>query len=180
MIKYAGDSTKRYEDVPKTITNRFGQKVISLPRRDKKKDLYGYPGLSSTAKAIAELVPKCTYYVEPFAGMARVYQELPRHKYDIAILNDRSRFICDWLYKTFEDALILKWEFADIFKYFSYHDAFMLIDPPWYKKFYDQNYSCFDRDSIKDYDEEILGFLFFDVIIQLHFTSRNSSKISSS
>jgi len=34
--------------------------------------------------------------------------------------------------------------------------SFFLIDPPWFKSFYDQPFAYFNRRSVKQYDEEII------------------------
>ena len=68
------------ENKPKTIINRLGQKSLSLPRIDDKKRWAGYPSLAGTARKIAKLIPKCKYYIEPFAGTAKVFQMLDNIK----------------------------------------------------------------------------------------------------
>ena len=155
--------TTRGEDRAITITNRYGQKGISLPRLDETKTMRGYPGLAGTAKKIAALVPKTRWYVEPFAGTAKVFQELPTDRYSHAVLNDKSMFVYDWLYKEFAgppDVFIHNEDFRDVIgTYTAQSGAFLLIDPPWYRSFYDKKYSCFDREKVVDYDNEVLELL---------------------
>lgn len=152
--------TKRGEDKAITTINRYGQKTISLPRFTEDKRLWGYPGLAGTAKQIASLVPKCSYYMEPFAGTVKVYQELSTDKYDTAILNDKSEFIYNWLMQEFNknpNTYIFNVDFVPLMRRFrGVQSAFQLIDAPWNRSFYDQGYSCFNRDNIKHYDNEIL------------------------
>ena len=139
-----------------TIINRLGQKSISLPRIDDGKRLAGFPGLTGTAKAIAKLIPKCKIYVEPFAGAAKVYQELSKSKYKLAILNDKSTFVNDWLKQEFKEATITKVDFTTCIKKHDSKDTFFLIDGPWFKSFYLQKFSYFDRVRVLDYDDEII------------------------
>lgn len=159
MEKWRGIKTTQVatnEDKPKTIINRLGQKSISLPRIDDNKRWAGYPSLAGTARRIAKLVPECYYYVEPFAGTAKVYQELSISRYTKPILNDKSKFVCEWLTKEFEFANITNEDFIECVKKWDSERTFFLFDMPWYKSYYDQIFSCFDRESVKQYDDEVL------------------------
>lgn len=156
--------------MPVTIVNRFGQKSLSLPRIDDRKRWAGYPGITGVSRKIAKLVPKTLIdYVEPFAGTAKVYQELKNLKgVDIEhfVLNDKSTFIYEWLRKEFAtkhrmfvyygDTIVTKQDFVKCFKEWDSKNSFFLIDPPWYKTYYDQTFSHFDRDSVKEYDKQVL------------------------
>ena len=158
-VKWRGIKTTqvpKYEGQAKTVINRLGQKSITLPRIDDKKRWAGYPGLAGTAKKIARLVPKCKFYVEPFAGTVKVFQELQSPLPRFAFLNDTSDFIADWLRKEFLEANIIQDDFMDCMKTLDRIDTFFLIDPPWYKSYYDQRFSSFNRPSVRDYDEEII------------------------
>lgn len=149
----------KFEGEARTIRNRLGQLSISLPRIDDKKRWAGYPGLAGSARQIAAMIPFCRTYVEPFAGTAKVYQELRRLKLDYpksAILNDKSKFIYTWLKQTFSKVTITNNDFASCMWYNDSFETFYLIDPPWFRTYYDQVFSCFDRESIKSYDEEII------------------------
>ncbi|WP_428323639.1 DNA adenine methylase [Nitrosopumilus sp.] len=152
------NKTTRGEDKAITTINRYRQKTISLPRFTEDKRLWGYPGLAGTAKQLASLVPKCNYYIEPFAGTVKVFQELSKDRYETAILNDKSEFIYNWLMQEFsKDAYIFNVDFIPMMSRFKgVESAFQLIDAPWNRSFYDQGYSCFNRKNIKDYDNEIL------------------------
>lgn len=140
-----------------TIINRLGQKSMSLPRIDETKKLRGYPGLAGTAKKIAELVPPGFSYIEPFAGTAKVYQELLKmpKKHRQYLLNDKSPFVYRWLEREF-DCLIMNEDFRYIMQMCDDKNSVFLIDAPWHKEIYLQGFSCFDRAKVKDYDEEIL------------------------
>ncbi len=159
---------KKNERKPKTITNRLGQKSISLPRIDDGKRWAGYPGLAGTAKEIASIIEKNMiqfgYYIEPFAGTAKVYQELDTDYglYYKAILNDKSPFIYKWLEEQFSNSYcdITNDDFSDcIKKYANEEGVLYLIDPPWNKSFYDQKFSWFDRDNTGEYYTEILKLM---------------------
>lgn len=139
-----------------TITNRLKQKSMSLPRIDDKKRWAGFPGLSGVAAQIAKLIPKSKFYVEPFAGAVKVYQELNKSKIEYAILNDKSKFVTDWLHKEFPESNITKMDFAACIKRFDTPQTVFIIDPPWVMSFYNQGFAHFNRDSVKHYDEEIL------------------------
>lgn len=161
-IKWRGiptTTTRKNEKTPKTINNRFKQLSLSLPRIDDKKRWAGYAGLTGVSRKIANLIPECGTYVEPFAGTAKVYQELlkqdPR-KFNFAVLNDKAKFICDWLAKNFSNAYISRKDFTEIIDAWDFKNSFMLIDQPWNKGNYDQSFSCFDRENTKEYDDEIL------------------------
>ena len=142
-----------------TIINRLKQKSISLPRIDDKKRWAGYPSLAGTAKTISKLIPFCDYYVEAFAGTAKVYQELKQSKYNIAILNDKSDFIYRWLKKEFPRNFytkITKLDFINCIKKWDSVNTVFLFDMPWYKSYYDQTFSFFNRKDVKQYDEDLL------------------------
>ena len=144
------------ESRPITIINRLGQKSMSLPRIDNKKRWAGFPGNAGVARQIAKLIPKCYFYVEPFAGTAKVYQMLPKSKYKTAILNDKSKFVTKWLRKEFKDAVTTQYDFKTCFKNYDTEKTFFLIDHPWFKSYYLQRFSCFNKKSVKEYDEEII------------------------
>lgn len=154
-------SKKINEKKAKTIINRLGQKSISLPRIDDKKRWAGYPGLAGTARKIAEvinMVPQFSYYVEPFAGTAKVYQMLDGLNHFKDILNDKSPFIYNWLKSEFSNSYcdVTDDDFTECFKKHDRESTVFLIDPPWNKSYYLQKFSCFNRKSVKDYDIEIL------------------------
>lgn len=148
------------EDIAKTITNRLGQKSMSLPRIDDTKKLRGYPGLSGTAEIIARCVPKCLFYVEPFAGTAKVYQELMKAgRNPFTILNDKSKFTYNWLKQEFYkvgECIVTNNDFVYCAEGWNTPVTFTLFDQPWHKEIYLQGFSCFDRERVSDYDEQVL------------------------
>jgi len=169
MKKWRGIKTTQIhknENIPITIVNRLGQKSLSMPRIDDKKRWAGYPSLAGTARIIAQLIPKnLIIYAEPFAGTAKVYQELLKRQKNTnnnfvfmqGVLNDKSEFINIWLKKEMpKNTVITKRDFVNFIKTWDGIDTFFLIDMPWNKSYYDQTFSCFDRNTVQDYDNEIL------------------------
>ncbi|KKN75450.1 hypothetical protein LCGC14_0380710 [marine sediment metagenome] len=150
------------EYAPKTIVNRLGQKSISLPRIDDGKRWAGFPGLSGVARRITNVIPECRWYVEPFAGTAKVFQEILKSKKFTNtqfVLNDKSKFIFNWLLKEFfndSNVVILVEDFTNCIKCWDGPETFFLFDIPWNRSYYDQKFSCFDRYAVKEYEEEIL------------------------
>ena len=154
-IKTTAEEINEEEAV--TTTNRLGQRTISLPRITDDKRWAGFPGLAGVAKKIAKMVPKCKIYVEPFAGTAKVFQELPTDRYEMAYLNDQSRFVADWLLKEFSaTAVIYNSDFTSIIEPLDSISTFFMLDPPWNKSYYDQKFSCFNRKNINEYYKELL------------------------
>ncbi len=97
--------------------------------------LGGYAGLEHTAKLIADYIPKCEIYVEPFAGLGRVAKEVNAKRY---ILNDKSKYAFDFLTKNF-NAEITNVDFEETIKLYDSKDTFFLIDPPWRDEHYSRN-----------------------------------------
>lgn len=150
---------KKNERKPKTVKNRFGQLTISLPRIDNKKRWAGYPGITGISRLMAKFTPICKYYVEPFAGTAKAFQELLKIeplKFQIAVLNDTSDFIYNWLKENFSLPLITKLDFIEIFKAYNIPKTHFNIDQPWNRTYYEQSFSTFDRISCAEYDNEVL------------------------
>jgi site-specific DNA-adenine methylase len=166
----------KHEDKPITIINRLGQKSIKLPRIDDGKRWAGFPGLAGTARKIAAMVPQCSSFVEAFAGTAKVFQELPPSRYNQAILNDTSPFITKWLKKEFPNANVTSLDFTQCIHFYDSPSTFFLIDPPWYRSYYDQKFSSFNRKTPKEYYEELV-----DICGKLHgkfiITSRKENKV---
>jgi len=167
---------KKNEKYPITIINRLDQKSISLPRITDDKRFAGYPGQTGVAKKIAVRVPRCKIYVEPFAGAAKVFQELQVKQFDKAVLNDRAKFVRYWLRKNFPIALVTNHDFVKCIKQWDSPDTFFNIDPPYFSTFYDQDFSCFDRDSVREYDKEIIE-LCQKIKAKFIITTRKENKI---
>lgn len=164
-VKWRGIKTtqkKTNESKPKLRINRFNQLTVSLPRIDDKKRWAGSPGLTGISRKLAKIILPLDFdfYIEPFAGMARVFQELIKIKEDHSgiVLNDTSKFVYEFLQEHFENKvmLITNQDFVECFKRWDSKKAFFLIDKPWNKNFYNQEFSSFNRESVKAYDEEIL------------------------
>jgi site-specific DNA-adenine methylase len=164
MIKWRGIKTTqepKNENSFKTIINRFGQKSISLPRIDDQKRLAGYPGLTGVARKIALILdnlPSYSYYVEPFAGMAKVYQMMNHLNHNLSILNDVSSKVCDWLIRELKNdkTIISNLDFVECIKKYDDINTVFLIDPPWFKSYYDQVFSCFNREKVEDYNKQVI------------------------
>lgn len=152
-------TNRKHEKNPKTIHNRFKQLSLSLPRIDDKKRWAGYAGLTGISPRLAKVLPSCVSYIEPFAGTAKVYQELLKIrplKFRRAFLNDKAVYIYEWLKINFQDAIVSNQDFTDITKIEDDKKSLMMIDQPWNRGNYDQRFSCFDRDSTYAYDKEVL------------------------
>lgn len=166
MDKWRGIKTKQIkinELQPLTVINRFKQKTISLPRIDDKKRWAGYPGITGISRKLAKILPIFITYVEPFAGTAKVFQEVI--KFDGSdwqehyVLNDKSKFVISWLKKEFGHRKNLKitcTDFISCMKKFDSRYTLFVIDPPWHKSYYDQAFSYFDRNNVKEYDAEVI------------------------
>ena len=157
----------RFEDEPVTIINRLGQKSISLPRIDDKKRLAGFPGNVGIAKKLAHLIPFCKTFVEPLAGTAKIFQCLTKMSAwngypETFILNDKSKFVVKWLRREFNehpfhyDVKITCTDFKYCVKKYDSKETVFAFDHPWFKSFYDQKFSYFDRENVATYDKEIL------------------------
>lgn len=171
---------RKNENQAKTVINRFGQKSLSLPRIDDKKRWAGFPGNTGISRKLIRYIPKCRFYVEPFAGTCKIFQALlmsEKHKVNNFVLNEKSDFINKWIKKEFDGmAIITKRDFMQCFKQWDSPNTFFLIDPPWFKSYYDQKFSCFDRESVKEYDIEVIKLCYLsksDFII----TTRKENQI---
>lgn len=150
----------KHETEARTIINRLGQKSISLPRIDDKKRWAGYPGIAGIARQVAEIIPRnLTIYCEPFAGTAKVYQELlkqNRKRFVEYVLNDKSKFVTKWLKKEFPKATVETGDFASCIRGWDSANTMFVIDQPWNRSYYDQGFSTFNRESVEAYDNEVL------------------------
>jgi len=109
--------------------------------------LKGYPGLANTAILIAERLPKCEFFVEPFAGHCSVAREMVRSgKVDeknvyLSDLNPNAISFCKY---ELPQANVYEANFEDLIHRFkNIRGAIILIDPPWYphKDTYSLTYS---------------------------------------
>ena len=151
----------RFEDKLKTTVNRFGQVSFSLPRIDDKKRWAGFPGNTGISRKLAKIIPQCDYYVEPFAGTAKVFQEVYKPRDGVAaryILNDKSKPISKWLKNVFDfqNVKVTCSDFKYCIKKYDSPKTVFVLDWPWYRTYYDQIFSIFDRINVAAYDKEIL------------------------
>lgn len=119
----------------------------------KKTLIGGYPGLALTARYIAEYIPHCKTYVEPFAGLGRMSRYVHADK---KILNDKSEYALKHLRRHFIHCTITDMDFAECIKQHDSPDTFFFIDPPWYSEIYDNNPLPFCDREPKDYYRQIL------------------------
>ena len=165
-VKWRGiptNPTPRNEDKAKTIQNRLHQISFSLPRIDDKKRWAGYPGLSGISPRLAKMIPSCKTYVEALAGAARTYQELRRldTKIQFFILNEKSPFILQWLRDNFhkDKTEVTELDFIECIRQYDSTETVFLFDLPWFITLYKQPFSWFDRESVKQYEIELLNEL---------------------
>ncbi len=119
--------------------------------------IQGYAGLTHTALMISEYIPKCDTYIEPFAGLGRTAKHVQA---ETMILNDKSDYAFNYLFKHFKSAIVTNYDFEDILKCDSY-DVVFLIDPPWSKAEYEKgcmNKAFCDR-TPKEYYNKIFEWL---------------------
>jgi len=147
---------KKNESKLKIVKNRFGQYTLSLPRIDDKKRFAGYPGLAGWSVSLARMVPQCKFYVEPLAGMCKVYQALDKTKIKYAILNDLAKPLIPVLKQCFPEANVTSTDYIYCIKKFDTPDTFFLIDVPWNENYYAQGFSAFTENKVRTYDEKIL------------------------
>jgi len=146
-----------HEESFKVVKNRRGQFTLSLPRIDDKKRLAGYPGLTGWSKTLSELIPKSKFYVEPFSGMAKVYQELDKSKVQYVILNDKAKPLVKVLKKLFPETNVTNTDYTHCIKKYDTPETFFLIDIPWYENYYAQGFSAFTEKNINVYNSKVLN-----------------------
>lgn len=106
--------------------------------------LGGYPRLYHNASKIAEYIPKCDMYCEPFAGLGTVAKHV---KAEIKILNDKSEYAYQYLRKHFSTEMIRSLDFEHCIKAYDNPNTFFLFDPPWNNSIYGNNSKAYlDRD----------------------------------
>lgn len=115
----------------------------------------GYSGLAFTSELIADYLPDCEIYVEPFAGMGRVGKFSNAEK---KVFNDMSDYAVSKLKNIFPTSIITQEDFEDCIKKWDSKDTFFLMDPPWRKPIYDDCKAFIDR-TPKDYYNKIFGML---------------------
>lgn len=117
----------------------------------------GYAGLVHTALIISEHIPKCSIYVEPFAGLGRTAKHAQA---DQIILNDKSDYAVEFLSKKF-NAKVTNLDFEEMFKQYDGPDTVFLIDPPWSQREYESGCKglAFCDRTPKEYYDKIFEWL---------------------
>lgn len=143
----------------KTVKNCMGQLTLSLPKIGKGKRLRGYPGVASTAEQIAKMLPiSIPTYIEPFAGTAKVYQEYSKiSRPESVILNDKGKYAHAFLKDNFPEAFVLNADFMEVIKAYDGVSVMFVVDPPWFKHIYDNEYMTFDR-TVNEYYTQIIDY----------------------
>tara|TARA_R110002020_G_scaffold78243_1_gene196901 strand:- start:334 stop:906 length:573 start_codon:yes stop_codon:yes gene_type:complete len=121
--------------------------------------LDGYAGLKHTAKKIAEFIPQCELYVEPFCGQASVAKYI---KADKIILNDMSEFI--WKKYGLQSRLdkVIEYTQEDFEICIKKHDSshtFFLIDPIWRSEHYTNHSKAFMDRKPSQYYQKIFELI---------------------
>ncbi len=133
-------TVREIRDARRNKTSQLGTNIL----------LKGYPGLTHTAHQIAEYIPKCKVYVEPFAGLGRTAKHVTA---DTVILNDMSDFAIKYL-KSHFDVKITHLDFVECIKQNDSRITFFLIDPPWRENIYANNEGpVLDRRPIEYYQK---------------------------
>ena len=117
----------------------------------------GYPGLKNSARVIAEYIPGCRIYVEPFAGVASV-GDFVQPEF-IKVYNDispTSRGILKKKNQFNPYVHISNLDFKACLKEWDAPDTFFLIDPPWEERAYKNNRQTRCDQSIVRYYQTIL------------------------
>ena len=135
-----------------------------------------YPGLASTAREIAEFIPKCNIYVEPFAGLGRVAKHVTASG---KVLNDKSDYACKYN-KRFK-ATITQDDFVLCFDKWDGPETYFFLDPPWRRQIYENNVLPFcDRSPKEYYDKiyQILPLLKGDWMLAMDWSQKERGKIN--
>lgn len=118
----------------------------------------GYPGLTHTAKQIAEFIGDCDVFCEPFAGLGRVSQHVKANRY---VVNDKSSFAFDYLCKQFDKPNygITQMDFADCVLITDAPNVTFFFDPPWSRKDYAANPKTFCDRGVGKYYQTLLDLV---------------------
>lgn len=108
----------------------------------------GYPGLTHTAKLIADFIGPCDTFCEPFAGLGRVSKFIKCRE---LILNDRSDFSVSYLRKNFPVAIVTDFDFEEAIRLADSPETTFLFDPPWSRTDYADNPKTFCDRGVGDY-----------------------------
>lgn len=99
--------------------------------------LGGYPGLALTCKKIAEYIPQCNIFVEPFAGLGRIS---PLVKANTKVLNDKNPNCYNYNKAKFSNYIVTSEDFLDCIKRYDGPENILFIDPPWRYAIYENGY----------------------------------------
>ena len=119
--------------------------------------LGGYPGQKNTAAVIAEYIPKCKYYVEPFAGIGSIGDFIKPEL--LKVYNDLSleaRRILKKKNQFNKYVHISNLDFKACLKEWDNVETFFLIDPPWNEAIYKNNRNTVSNSSVLKYYQTIL------------------------
>lgn len=116
----------------------------------------GYPGLTYTAKQIADFIGECDIFCEPFAGLGRISKHIKANK---IVLNDKSEYAINYLKQNFNNAIITNEDFVKSILNNDSKNTTFLIDPPWSKVDYVKNPKTFCDRGVGEYYKELRNIL---------------------
>lgn len=116
----------------------------------------GYPGLENTAELIAQYIPPCKIYCEPFAGLGRVAKFVNSKSY---ILNDKSDFAVAYLRQNLPHAAVTQLDFIECIQKFDSPQTLFFIDPPWSRVDYAKNPKTFCDRGVGVYYKQLKELL---------------------
>jgi site-specific DNA-adenine methylase len=135
--------------LPRQINAEWKRRGRGQKYKDSK--IGGYPGLSFTASRIAEYIPPCNIFVEPFAGLGRIS---PLVKANIKVLNDKNPVAYSYNKSNkFENYIVTCEDFLECIKKYDDENNILFIDPPWSSVLYEDAF--IDRKP-RQYYEELL------------------------
>lgn len=118
--------------------------------------LGGYPRLENTAPLIANYIPKCDLYCEPFAGLGSVAKHVIANK---KILNDKGDFAFSYLKGHFPNSIVEQDDFINCIKKYDSTNTFFLVDPPWRFDTYDLHAKAYCDRPVEKYYKDFLSLL---------------------
>lgn len=112
----------------------------------------GYPGLTHTAKQIAEKIGPCDIFCEPFAGLGRVSKHVRARQF---FLNDMSDYAFKYLSENFSGSIVTQMDFEKYIKLVDATNVTFLFDPPWARKDYADNPKTFCDRGVGEYYKKL-------------------------
>jgi len=116
----------------------------------------GYPGLTHTAKQIAELIGACDVFVEPFAGLGRVSKFINANQ---IVLNDMSDFAVEHLRTNFPQAKVTQKDFLEVMRECDASNVTFFCDPPWSRSDYALNPKTYCDRGVGEYYKQLREFV---------------------